>query len=73
MDRALIEHNLKLAETHVAASERIVRQQRELVAQLERDGHSTELARKLLDSYEQALRVHVAGRDRLRRSLTNET
>ncbi|HWI25625.1 MAG TPA: hypothetical protein VN668_01565 [Stellaceae bacterium] len=72
MDRAKIEHNLALAETHVAKSERIVGEQRKLVAELERDGHSAELARTLLTSYEQTLRLHIADRERLRDLLASK-
>ena len=65
MDRALLERNLAVAEKHVLRGEEHVRQQRELVAQLERDGHDALLSREILKTFEQSLRMHVENRDRL--------
>src|SRR5262249_31428811 len=48
MDRSLIEEHLAQANRHVAEGEGHVTKRRELVAQLERDGHDTTEALKLL-------------------------
>jgi hypothetical protein len=45
------------------------RQPRELVTQLERDGHDTALAARLLEEFEEVLTMHIAHRDRLRDEL----
>lgn len=39
--------------------------QREIVAELERDGHDVSEARKLLVQFEELQAMHVADRDRL--------
>jgi hypothetical protein len=39
--------------------------QRELVAQLEREGHDPAEAKQLLEQFEEVLTIHVADRDRL--------
>jgi len=69
MDRALWEQHLFLAERHVAAGERHVARQREIVAELERQGHDSGVAVRLLDSFEKLLAVHRKDRDRLRADL----
>jgi hypothetical protein len=69
MDRATLEEHLALAAAHVAAGERLVARQRELVAQLERDGHDTLEATKVLNQLEQLQALYIADRDRLRKEL----
>ena len=69
MDRTLLEKLLKEAEERVAQGEEHIRQQRELIAELERDGHNTSLAQELLATFEQIQKLHVAGRDRLAKEL----
>ena len=69
MDRALTEDHLAQAERHVADGHRHVAHQRELVANLERDGHDAVQARSLLAQFESLLALHIADRDRLRSEL----
>ena len=66
MDRQILLDHLALAERHVAEGERHVARQRDLVAELERDGHETGMARALLQKFEELLAIHKADRDRLR-------
>jgi hypothetical protein len=69
MDRAMLFDHLALAERHISQGERHVRRQRELVAQLSRDGHDIAQARSLLTQFEEMLALHKADRDRLLREL----
>jgi len=58
MDRAIqLQHHAE-AERHVAEGRAHVARQREIVLQLERDGHDTTEARKLLDTFEVTQRAH---------------
>ncbi len=70
-DRVQLREHLALAERHVAEGERVVARQREIVAELERDGHDAAAAqaRQLLAQFEELLALHVADRDRLRKEL----
>ena len=52
MDRAVLLRHLAAAENHIAKGAEHIRRQREIVAELERDGHDAELARKLLVEFE---------------------
>jgi len=69
MDRATIELHLASAEEHVALGIDNVECQREIILQLELDGHDTVEAQRLLVYFEEQLAMHVADRDRLRREL----
>jgi hypothetical protein len=69
MDPAILKQHLAQAEEHVAKGERHVARQRELVAELERDGHDTGPARHLLRQFEELQELHCADRDRLRKEL----
>jgi arginine repressor len=69
MDRELLENSLEKAQRHVAKAERHVASQRELVAQLEREGHDSSQANKLLRQFAELLAIHIADRDRLRKEL----
>jgi len=69
MDRAALQDRLAAAVRHVAEAERHVASQREVVAQLEREGHDTAHAKQLLEQFEEVLAIHVADRDRLRKEL----
>jgi hypothetical protein len=71
MNRATIEEHLALAERHVSEGERHVSRQRELIAQLERDGHDATQAHDLLLQFEELQEMHLADRDRLRDELAN--
>ena len=69
MDRALWKQHLAFAEKHVAMAERIVALQKLILAELRRDGHSTELAQRILKAYEEVLDLHIEDRERLKREL----
>lgn len=64
----LLRH-LAETETHIAKGAEHIRRQREIVAELERDGHDAELARKLLVEFENLQHLHIADRDRLVKEL----
>jgi hypothetical protein len=65
MDRIMLIHHLAQAEEHVASSRRAIIRQRELVLDLERDGQDTGEARRLLATFEDLERLHVADRERV--------
>jgi hypothetical protein len=71
MDRAQTEARLAQAEEHVAKGEGHVARQREIIAELERDGHEAlaTKAKDLLRLFEEVQAQHVADRDRYRREL----
>jgi hypothetical protein len=69
MDRAMIELHLASAEEHVALGAATVERQREIIVKLERDGHGTIEAQRLLVYFEEQLAMHVADWDRLRKEL----
>lgn len=72
MDRHLLSAHLQQARRHVAEGERHVRQQRELIAHLERLGLPSSQARDLLMTYEHLLELHTADRDRLANHLAGD-
>ena len=53
MDREMLKRHLALAEEHIATGEKNIARQRDLIAQLERDGHDTASARTFLRQFEQ--------------------
>jgi len=65
LDGALALATLRRAEDHIAEAEAHIRRQREIVADLERDGHDTALAKDLLEIFEGTLANHIRLRDRL--------
>jgi hypothetical protein len=69
MDRAILEQHLLEAEGHVSQGERHVRDERELIARLERQGHDTTEAIRLLRQFEELQTLHVSDRERLQREL----
>ncbi len=69
MDRTMLRGHLAKAKEHVASGEEHVRRQRELVAELQRDGHDVTEAKKLLVRFEQLLTMHKEDRDRLEKEL----
>ena len=69
MDRAALEDHLAAAERHLAEAECQVANQREHVAQLERDGQDTAQSIQLLAQFEEVLAMHIADCDRLRKEL----
>ena len=69
VDRAMLQQHRRLAYEHVKLGERHVWRQRELVAELEADGHDTTEAKRLLANFEALLEQHAQERDRLVRKL----
>jgi hypothetical protein len=65
MDRAMIEAHLAQCEEHIALGVRIIDRQRAVAAVLERGGHDTTPAKRLLQTFEDLQIEHVAHRDRL--------
>lgn len=69
MDRGMIERHLQQAQRHVSEGEQHIVGQRELLSRLQRDGHDTKEAARLLASFEDLQRLHIADRDRLEKAL----
>lgn len=69
MDRAVWQEHLAQTERHIVEAEKRVARQREIVAELERDGHRTTAARGRLAAFESLLAMYLADRQRLRREL----
>ena len=65
MDRRNVEMNLEQAKRHVAIGKGDIERQRNVVAELQRDGHDTKLAQELLLSFERLQAMHVADVERL--------
>jgi len=73
MDREMLQKHLAQAEEHVALGEHHVSRQREVVAELERAGHDTAEARRLLAHFEQMQKMHLADRDRIRHEMAQNS
>jgi len=67
VNRETLQQRLAKAEEQVELGAHNVMRQREIVAQLERDGFDTVGARMLLIEFEEAQTAYIAERDRLRR------
>ena len=65
MDRRHLEMLLNQAKRHVTAGENGLARQRAVVDELERDGHDSALARKLLVTFENLQAMHVEEAERL--------
>ena len=59
MNRRLLEMHLDRARRHVRTGADDIARQRAVVDELQRDGHDTALARKLLASFETLQAMHV--------------
>jgi uncharacterized coiled-coil protein SlyX len=71
MHRTAVEQRLALAEVHIAKGEKIVARQRDIVDELQRDGHAlAATASALLGKFEELQAIHIDDRDRLRRELS---
>jgi hypothetical protein len=70
MDRDTLKRHLTKAEEQVAIAAQNVARQRELVAQLERDGHDASQAQKMLEQFLEQQALHIADRDRLIKELS---
>lgn len=73
-----MDHRLKLAylaqaRHHVAEGEEHIARQTRLIAELERDGHDANEARRLLAKFIVMQSLHIDGLDRLEAELFNET
>ena len=66
IERAMVEEHLRLAERRVEEGKQHLANQRELICQMERDGHDTNEARRLLKEFEELQELHLADRERLR-------
>jgi hypothetical protein len=70
MDQEMARRHLELAEERIKAGEKNIARQREVVAELDRDGHDTTTARDLLATFEELQERHIAHRsDLIRREL----
>ena len=69
MKRQLLEEHMAMSDRHVALGAQHIERQRKLVAELERDGHDTALAKWLLRQLEELQVLHIQTRDRLREEL----
>jgi len=69
MDKAMMQDHLEQARRHVADGDKHVARQRKLVAKLDRDGHDSSEARRLLQQFEELQRLHIGDRDRLVKKL----
>jgi hypothetical protein len=69
MDRATILKHLAVGERHVAQGERHIARQKQIIAELDRDGHDTTRAIELLATFQATQALHIADRDRLRNEL----
>jgi hypothetical protein len=70
MDREMLKRHLAEAEEHIATDDKNIARQREVIAQLERDGRDTVSARSFLQEFEQLQARHIAERERLLRELS---
>jgi hypothetical protein len=71
VDRTIIEQHLVEAERDVLEGEQRIIRQRELLAELDRDGRRSTHARALLVQLEELHAVHVADRNRWRNRLNS--
>jgi len=62
---AILQDHLAMAERHIASGNRVITRQRQLINQLEADGHDIRAARSLLAQFEDLQALHLADRDRL--------
>lgn len=65
----MLRDHLRLAEQHVTEGARHLRLQRAIVAEMERKGQDSVLARDTLWRFEKNQAAHLADRDRLRAEL----
>ena len=69
MNRQMVLDHLRLAVEHVAAGEKTIARQREVIAELERGGHNTKEARATLTQFLELQALHEADRKRLLQEL----
>ena len=69
MDRDTIQRYLDQTEKHLATSDKLVEDQKALIALLEERGYDTARSKTALAHLEEMRRLHVADRDRLLQAL----
>jgi uncharacterized membrane protein len=69
MDREMLRQHLQQTEKHLAASDKLITDQRALIARLEERGYDTAKASTALAHLEEMRKLHIADRDRLSRAL----
>jgi hypothetical protein len=69
MDRATLERHLAQAEVHIAAAQDHVRRQEEIVADLERLGRDSVMARQTLGVFRRSLELYLVDRARIQQML----
>jgi hypothetical protein len=69
MDRDMLQRHLAQAEAHIKTGQKNIARQRELIVQLERDGHDTASAQTALTQFEELQALHIADRERILREL----
>ena len=70
MDRDILERHLARVEERVAIGATNIARQRELIAELERDGHDASQAKQMLAQFLDLQAMHIADRDRLIKELS---
>ena len=65
----MLQRHLALAQAHIETGYKNIARQREVIAQLERDGHDTASARDTLTQFEELQARHIADRERILREL----
>ena len=70
MDRDTLKRHLTNVEDQVAITAQNVARQRELAAELERDGYDASQAKKMLEQFLEQQALHIADRDRLIKELS---
>jgi len=69
MDRAILKEHLAQAERHASRGKQHLARQEEIIAELDRDGHDTTEARKVLATLRQTQVLHEQEVERLLREL----
>ena len=65
----MLQRHLEQTEGHLAASDKLIADQRALIARLEQQGFDITSAKGVLGNLEEMRKLHVADRDRLLREL----
>ncbi|MGX1164257.1 hypothetical protein AB7M16_000523 [Bradyrhizobium sp. USDA 372] len=71
MDREILQQHLALAQRHASMGEKHIARQESLIAELDRDGHDTAEARKILATLRDTQRLHEQDVERLLTQLSN--
>jgi hypothetical protein len=71
MDRKIFEEHYLRTEEHVPLGAQHLARQRELVAELQNEGHGTREARKVLGVFSDLQDAHIAHRDRQKQELAD--